>query len=190
MQTRVVIRCIFCFCVGMFGYSGVLAQDSAAKKTAIAWSVFVESYYSYDFARPATHEKAPFLYNYNRHNEVTINLTLASIAFYDGTKRANFALMAGTYPQYNLAAEPELLRPVYEANAGVKLAKKKELWLDAGILPSHIGFESAISKDCWALTRSLVAENSPYYEAGVRTSYKTANQKWYVAILWLNGGQL
>ena len=33
----------------------------------------------------------------------------------------------------------------------LKLAKKKNLWIDAGILPSHIGFESAVSKDCWTL---------------------------------------
>jgi hypothetical protein len=35
-------------------------------------------------------------------------------------------------------------------------------------MPSHIGFESVISADCWTLTRSLLAENSPYYETGMR----------------------
>ncbi|MBK8628485.1 MAG: outer membrane beta-barrel protein [Saprospiraceae bacterium] len=28
--------------------------------------------------------------------------------------------------------------------------------MDAGIFPSHIGFESAISADNWTLTRSLL----------------------------------
>jgi hypothetical protein len=103
--------------------------------------------------------------------------------------RGNLALMAGTYPQYNLAAEPELLRSVYEANVGVRLSSSKNLWLDAGIMPSHIGFESAIGKDCWNLTRSLLADNTPYYEAGARLSYTSDNGKWYASGLLLNGWQ-
>lgn len=56
-------------------------------------------------------------------------------------------------------------------------------------VPSHIGFESAISKDCWTLTRSILAENLPYYEAGTRLSYTTKNEKWYLIALLLNTGQ-
>jgi hypothetical protein len=169
--------------------NGLLAQDSLEKRSNLTWCFFIDAYYSYDFAKPSNHEKALFLYNYNRHNEVNINLLLASLSYNDSAKRSNIGLMAGTYPQYNLAAEPELLRHIYEANVGIKLTKSKQLWLDAGILPSHLGFETIISKDCWTLTRSLLAENSPYYEAGVRASYKTSNQKWYIAAQFLNGWQ-
>ncbi|MDF2448964.1 MAG: hypothetical protein K0R26_1468 [Bacteroidota bacterium] len=97
--------------------------------------------------------------------------------------------MAGTYAQYNMSNEQGLLKNIFEANAGFKLLKNKNLWLDAGIFPSHIGFESAIGKDCWNLTRSLLAENSPYYEAGARLSYTTKNEKLYLALLYLNGWQ-
>jgi hypothetical protein len=114
---------------------------------------------------------------------------LARLAYKDGKTRGNIGLMTGTYPQYNLAAEPQLLRFIYEANAGVKLSKGSDLWIDAGILPSHIGFESAVSSDNWTLTRSILAENSPYYEAGVRFSYSSRNEKWYMAGLLLNGWQ-
>ncbi|WP_171017633.1 outer membrane beta-barrel protein [Sphingobacterium daejeonense] len=31
---------------------------------------------------------------------------------------------------------------VYEANLGYKLLENHELWIDAGVLPSHIGGES------------------------------------------------
>jgi hypothetical protein len=58
-----------------------------------------------------------------------------------------------------------------------------------GILPSHIGFESAIGKDCWNLTRSILADNTPYYEAGARVSYTSDNGKWYASGLLLNGWQ-
>ncbi len=89
----------------------------------------------------------------------------------------------------NYAAEPGVLKNIYEANAGVKLSKKKNLWLDAGIFGSHIGFESAISKDCWVLTRSILADNSPYYEAGAKLTYTTDNGKWLLSVLALNGWQ-
>jgi hypothetical protein len=99
--------------------------------------------------------------------------------------RANVGLMAGTYSTYNLAQEPELLRHIYEANLGFRIAKG--LWLDAGVLPSHIGMESAIGKDCYSLTRSIMADNSPYFESGARVSYTRG--KWYAAFLLLNGWQ-
>lgn len=103
--------------------------------------------------------------------------------------RANLAIQVGTYAQYNYAAEQPLLRNVFEANAGVKLSKTKDLWLDAGIFTSHIGFESAISKDCWTLTRSILAENSPYYLSGAKLTYNTANGKWTLLGSVVNGWQ-
>ena len=57
-------------------------------------------------------------------------------------------------------------------------------------MPSHIGFESAVSKDAWALTRSLVADNSPYFESGARLSYTSDNRRLSLAALALNGWQL
>ena len=177
----------------MFNYIVVCnyakAQDSAERKSNFNWNAFLDTYYSYDFSNPANHLRPQFLFNHNRHNEVTINLALINLSYSDSTKRTNIGLMTGTYPQYNLSLEPEALRNVYEANIGMKLSKKRELWLDAGIMPSHIGFESAISKDCWNLTRSILAENSPYYEAGIKVSYKSRSQKWYLAALVLNGWQ-
>jgi hypothetical protein len=56
--------------------------------------------------------------------------------------------MAGNYSQYNLSAEPTWAQFIYEANIGLKSSNKTNIWIDAGILPSHIGFESAISADC------------------------------------------
>jgi hypothetical protein len=97
--------------------------------------------------------------------------------------------MAGSYANANLAAEEGVLKNIYEANAGIKLAKNADLWVDAGIFASHIGFESAIGKDCWTLTRSMLADNSPYYESGAKISYTSTSGKWYVSGLVLNGWQ-
>ena len=56
-------------------------------------------------------------------------------------------------------------------------------------MPSHIGFESAVNKDCWTLTRSLLADNSPYFETGAKISYTSSNGKWFLSGLVLNGWQ-
>lgn len=164
------------------------AQDSA-NAAPVQFSGYTEAYYSYDFNRPDNNIKAPFLYNHNRHNEFNINLAFVKAAYAAGRVRANLALGAGTYMNANYAAEPGVLKNIFEANAGYKLSAVKNLWLDVGVLPSHIGFESAIGKDNWTLTRSLVAENTPYFESGARLQYTTDNGKWQSAAFALNGWQ-
>jgi len=161
--------------------------DSSAISFAI--SGYAEPYYGYDFGQPETGNRPGFVYAHNRHNEFNLNIAYLKGALNAQRVRGNLALMAGTYANTNLAAEPGTLQNVLEANAGVKLSKKADLWLDGGIFGSHIGFESAIGKDCWTLTRSMLADNSPYYEAGAKLSYTTPNGQWFISALVLNGWQ-
>lgn len=158
-------------------------------KSTFKVSGYLETYYSYDFAKPDNHIRQPFVYAFNRHNEVSLNIGLIKLAYNSANTRANLALMAGTYSNDNLSAEQGVLKNIFEANGGIKISKKHNLWVDAGIFPSHIGFESAIGKDCWNLTRSLLADNSPYYESGAKISYTSQNEKWFVSGLFLNGWQ-
>lgn len=160
-----------------------------SKPNPVTFSGYIEAFYSYDFNKPANHERPGFLYNYNKHNEVNLNLALFKVSYNTENVRSNLAFMTGTYPQYNLSAEPGLLKNIYEANVGIKISKKNNLWIDAGVMPSHIGFESAIGKDNWNLTRSLLAENSPYYETGVKIGYTSKDEKLYAAAMYLNGWQ-
>lgn len=150
---------------------------------------YLELYYAYASGNPSDHKLPGFVYSHNRHNEINLNLGFTKIAYAQQRVRANLALMAGTYANANLAAEPGVLKNIYEANIGVNISKNKNLWLDAGVFASHIGFESAISKDCSTLTRSLMADNSPYYESGVKITYSSADNKWLVSGLLLNGWQ-
>ena len=161
------------------------AQDST-QAGKVTFSGYAEAYYSYDFNNPANHLKPGFIYSYNRHNELNINLGFVKANYTSDRVHGNIAIMAGTYAEYNLAAEPELLRHVYEANVGVRIGK--DLWVDAGIMPSHIGFESAVGKDCYNLTRSMLADNSPYYEAGAKITWNP-NAKWTLSAMYLNGWQ-
>lgn len=165
------------------------AQDSTAAAPSFTVSGYLEAYYNYDFNRPKNNTTPSFLYNFNRAGEVNVNLGFIKGAYTSERVRANLALAVGTYMNANYAAEPGVLRNVYEANVGIRLAKKANLWLDAGIMSSHIGFESAVGKDNWALTRSLVAENSPYFESGAKLNYTTDDGKLYLAAMYLNGWQ-
>lgn len=168
-----------------FGY----ATGNAQEKSPLTFSGYLETYYSYDFGNPDNHLRPGFVYSHNKHNELNLNLGFAKVNYAKDIIRANFALMAGTYAQYNMAAEEDLMKNIFEANVGVKIASKHNLWIDAGIMPSHIGFESAIGKDCQTLTRSILADNSPYYEAGAKIGYTSPSEKWYLAAMYLNGWQ-
>jgi hypothetical protein len=172
-----------------FFSSSVFAQQNLLDSGRLTLSGYAEVYYDYDFNKPLDNTLPPFIVSYNRANEVNVNLAYINANYSARNVRANFALMAGTYANANLVDEPGVLKNIYQANIGIKLAKKADLWFDAGIFPSHIGFESAVGKDCWTLTRSIMADNSPYYESGAKVSYTTHDEKLFISALLLNGWQ-
>lgn len=177
--------------LGSIALTAVVLSASAqeVQRPAISFNGYIEAYYAYDFNKPVDNNRPAFFYSHNRHNEFNLNLGYLKASYTSERTRAAFAIAAGTYINANYAAEPGVLKNIYEANAGIKLAARKNLWLDAGIFSSHIGFESAVSKDCATLTRSILAENSPYYESGVKLSYSNDNGKWFLSALALNGWQ-
>ncbi len=175
--------------ITLFPSLSYAALQDSIPATSLTFSGYLEVYYAYDFNKPANNKRPDFVYSYNRHNEVNANLGFIKVGYSRENVRSNLALMAGTYANANLAYEPGVLKNIYEANAGVRLSRSKNLWVDAGIFGSHIGFESAVGKDCWNLTRSILADNTPYYEAGVKVSYTNVNGKWFLSGMILNGWQ-
>jgi hypothetical protein len=177
-------------CLSFLISNSASAQKDTVWKTkpTVNLSVFADVFYVYDFGRPKTSYRQKFLYNHNRHNEFNLNLGLIKFNVNHSKYRANLALQVGTYVADNYANEPVALKNISEANIGLSLSKRDRVWLDVGILPSHIGFESAISKENLTLTRSLSAENSPYFEAGAKLSFKP-NEKLELAAFALNGWQ-
>lgn len=168
---------------------GGICPAFAQEESPLQISGYAEAYYLQDFNRPLNNTRPGFVYSHNRTNEVTINLAFLKAGYSTERIRGNFALAAGTYMNANYAAEPGVLQNIYEANIGFRISQRHDLWIDAGIMPSHIGFESAIGKDNWTLTRSMMADNSPYYEAGAKIGYNSPNGKWYLSALYLNGWQ-
>jgi hypothetical protein len=175
---------LICF---LFGSLDSIGQKDSSKKLTV--SGYAELYYSYDFSKPINFEKPDYNYNYKKHNQLNINLAYVKASYQTNRFRSNLAIMAGNYATYNLSNEPNWARPIFEANVGYKIFRQHNLWVDAGIMPSHLGFESAVGGDCWTLTRSILAENSPYFETGVRVSYSNKKENVLVAFYVLNGWQ-
>lgn len=164
-----------------------LSQEDSTKSIKV--STYVDMYYSYDFSNPNNFEKPDYNYNYKKHNQLNVNLAFVKLGYQSSRMRSNLALMTGNYAMYNLSAEPNWAKPLLEANMGYKPFKQHNIWIDAGVMPSHLGFESAVGSDCWNLTRSILAENSPYYETGVKLSYTNKKEDLYIAFHVLNGWQ-
>lgn len=180
---------IFTGVILLFGITTVAQDSTKEQSNRLSFSGYVEAYYNYDFNKPVDNNRPSFFYSYSRHNEFNVNLAFVKGSYIKDRIRGNVALAAGTYINANYAAEPGVLKNIYEGNVGVKISKNDNLWLDAGIFASHIGFESAIGKDCGSLTRCILADNTPYFESGVKLSYTTKDSKWLLSALALNGWQ-
>lgn len=163
--------------------------QSADSTREIKVEGYLEPYFCFDFNQPGDHTRPDFIYSHHRHNEINVNLALVRASVSDSNYRGAAGLMSGTYTQTNLAAEPIALRNIFEAWAGVKLSRKHSLWMDVGIFPSHIGFESAIGKNCVTATRSILADNTPYFETGIKLGFTSRNERWNFQLLVLNGWQ-
>ena len=161
------------------------AQDSISK-VKIDVSGYIDTYYSYDFDQPETKYKQSFLYNYNRNNSFNINIVLLRAAISYENVYAKISVHSGTYVEDNYTAEN--IKYLNEAYLGVYLNESKKTTFEVGIMPSYIGFESAITHSNLTATRSLLAENSPYYMTGVKINHQF-NNKWSFAGLITNGWQ-
>lgn len=168
--------------------SSSMAVPAIADTPKVTLKGFLDTYYGESFNNHASDRRPPFLYNHIRTGEAAVNLALIQADLDGGWYRGSLGLMAGTYSQENLAIEPNALQHIFEAYAGVALNQKRTLWFDLGVFSSHIGFEGAISADNPTLSRSLMAENSPYYLAGGRLTWKP-DEQWELAAFILNGWQ-
>ncbi len=179
--------------ITLFLVAKLLAQSDSAlqeRPSQLTFSTYIETYYSQVLGEKRKQVLKPnFLYSFKENNTININLAVLKANYTNNKVRANLALMTGNYAEYNLAAESPLSQAIYEANAGVKLSEKEDFWLDAGVMPSHIGPEGQLANENLSLTRSITAENSPYFETGARLSYLSKNKKWFFAAYLLNGWQ-
>lgn len=180
--------CVLLFLLFTFSKS-ILSQNDSTIAKRISVSGYIETYYIFDFNKPSNSERPNFFYSYNRHNEFNLNLGYIKANYSTNRVQANIGLMAGTYTKANLSQEPVEYRNILEANISYKIMADRKVWLTAGIFPSHIGFESAVGADCINMTRSIMAENSPYFLSGLKLYGVSNNDKWTLGLIISNGWQ-
>ncbi|MCB1141470.1 MAG: porin [Leptospiraceae bacterium] len=161
-------------------------QKEDSEKGKLDYSIFMDSYFLKTNNRLNT-DKRSYTTQALNADSVSLNFALVQVGYENDRVRGKLGLHTGTYVESNYAAEPALSKNIYEAFGGYRLAK--DVWLDVGIFASHIGMENAISRDNINYTRSLMAENSPYYESGARLSWQ-ATDKLNMKLLLLNGWQV
>lgn len=180
-------------CTALLIGTSLHAQDTDTT-TKLRLNGFVDTYYAYDFTRPADGERR-FTTQPVRHDEVNVNLAWLGLTVERQRVRARVALQAGTSVQVNYVGEPmngatsgpSVSRFIQEAVAGVKIAE--HLWIDGGIYYSYLGLEAWSSSDNPTYTRSLVADYSPYYLSGARLSWQ-ATPKLSAQFHVMNGWQI
>ncbi len=170
------------FLIVFSGSGQVVAQfDSAFHITA-----GVDVYYGYDFNRPLNRNRQ-YVTVAARHNEFNLNWGFIKANYDDNRIRANMALHTGTYPVFNYANEPsDLLKLIAEANAGIRISDM--LWVDVGIMPSHIGYENTFSFHNEMYTHSFMAEHTPYFSTGIQFT-AALSESFDFRFVVLNGWQ-
>jgi hypothetical protein len=169
-----------------------IAGAQADTTTRVTFAGFVDSYYAYDFNRPAFDRS--YTTQPARHNEFNVNLAFVEANLTAPRVRGRFAAQYGTSVQSNYFAEPrngaisgpDVARFIQEAFVGYQLAST--LWIDGGIFYSNMGMESWVSRDNPTYTRSLVADYSPYYSSGVKLNWQ-ATPKLSARLDLVNGWQ-
>jgi len=162
---------------------------SQIRKDSIHFSGYTEIYFSQDQHNWNNHERPEFLYSHTSTNHFALNTAVLDFKYSSERLKTQLSLVEGTYANKVTSAEPIGFGALYVGNISYKLSPSKDLWLQAGVFPSHIGLESAIGFSNLSMTRSLAAENSPYYESGLNLQYTSNNNKWFGSLLLLNGWQ-
>ena len=148
---------------------------------------YIDTYYGGTFSKTSGNN-IPYFVSMARNNEVNINLMYLDLRYHTKNFRARIVPGFGTYINANYASEPGSLKNIVEASAGFKISKKKDIWLDAGVLGSPYTNESAISKDQLVYTRSFAPEYVPYYLTGAKLTFPTTNKSKF-SIYLINGWQ-
>lgn len=167
------------------------ASDTTPK---LSFGAFVDTYFAWDVRQPANFDRS-YTTQPSRHDEFNVNLAYIEGKLSGPRYRGRLALQWGTSVQANYAGEPRLgsvsgpsmSQYLQEASVGYQL--QKNLWLDGGIFFSHIGYEGWVSRDNLTYTRSLIADYSPYYEAGAKLTW-TPTAALTATFVAVNGWQV
>jgi len=162
-----------------FGAEDELPSGTEAPR--IVPIAIADTYFAYHDTPPPNRE-ATMMTTASRHGEFALNLAALGFRLEHAKILGTVVLQAGSsvdalYPPSLGGADrvsgptsnPEVWKHVQVASAGYRFG---DLTLEAGIFPSHIGYESFVSTNNWNYTRAMVSDNTPYYLGGVKGTYR------------------
>lgn len=123
-------------------------------------------------------------------NELGLNLAALDVSLDPKPVGFHIVAVAGTGTDVVHAAElhPNNVRYIYQASVSYNLNVGRGVLFEAGIQPSHIGYEVFFSKDNPNYTRGWMGEFSPYYSTGLKVA-TSFNDNWSGQLWLLNGWQ-
>ncbi|MDW8306918.1 MAG: outer membrane beta-barrel protein [Leptospiraceae bacterium] len=177
-------------CVGLFSF----LQPGLGFSLSLKPELLIDSYFGAGPYSYVSSERS-FATQAVRAREFQINLAHLAFSIEDPSLRGRLALQYGSSVNANYQGEPITTRfanqishrHLQEAYVGYYLHER--LWFDMGIFFSHIGYESWISHQNANYTRSLMADNSPYYFSGARLGWLLLPEL-ELQLSLLNGWQL
>jgi hypothetical protein len=203
---RETLRAAALLLAGLVLPLGLAAQEPESEEPAEAekaaddnpWQIggFVDLYTTYNTNNPAAQTNFfPGAGVAGKRNE-EFALNWAALEIKRDPKPVGFHLIAGTGNAIEVlhSGEPEgetvgrdEFRNIYRASVSYKVSDR--LTVEGGIYPSHIGFESGLTRDNWNYTGSWGANFTPYYQTGVKAVWSFADG-WSAGVHVLNGWQI
>jgi len=149
---------------------------------------YAEAYYSHNFAKPEN-KVTNNRWLDERHNSITLQTVVLSAAAKKGPVSANLVLMFGPTAdrwyfegaqippgETNATLTPgqysnETWKNIQSAYVGYDIPVGNGLLVQAGMMPTQIGYEGAAVKDNWNFSRSNLFNYLPFFHLGLRATY-------------------
>jgi hypothetical protein len=130
----------------------------------------------------------PGLVSNTYYNIVDINLAYVDFRYVTDQLKIRLVPAFGSYMDKNYTGGNSL-NHLMEGSLGLKPWKKKDVWIEAGLIGSPFTNENPVSRDHIMYTRSLAAEYSPYYLTGAKITSPLSSRlkgSFYVLNGWQN----
>ncbi len=180
----------------MLGAAAEAEEHPGAWTERVKLEAGVDAFYGYNFNRPGDASSFPtgLGTSAKRANEFGLNLATLGARLDPDPVGFNLLLGVGSSMEILHGAEtrgtavgPDAFRYLQQASLVVKATDR--LTFEAGVYPSHIGFESFQTQRNWNYTRGYMAELSPYYQTGVMAALQFSDE-WSGMVHLLNGWQV
>ena len=141
-------------------------------------STYADAYYGWNTDKTSVYRKFDSMDQIR--DQFRLNIAMLSLYYTSNIMRGIVTFHYGDYAKYNWQTENPNIQ---EANVGFQAVKG--LWIDAGYFLTHIGPEGML-KNNFLNSFSLPSYYEPFYQSGVKVSYKFTD-KFDASVHLING---